>query len=374
VYIELTFYDGVSDTMQNILTGAGIGNNTDTSFSDLRLSTFIEQQTTESLYYSPAWFGLMTRLYGYSFIPLIATNTAGQVTGFLPLCFIQSPLTGRRLVALPFSDYCPLLATDDAIASDLIAQAIRLAQQQKVKYLELRTGIIGVLAKHPSLVEGNLYVRWLLSLSAEPQAVWSGLRKPIQRQIKKSQSLGVQVHRAQNREDVKQYYRLHLHTRSKKHGMPAQSLRFFFELWDAFAASGAMQLLLAEYEGTIIAGMVLLASGSTVRYAYGASDERYLDLAPNNLLMWEAIRWGCTQGYHTLDLGRTACDNEGLMEFKRRWGAIKEPLPYYYYPNMAGLAATSESSWKSRLLTACWKRLPSPIAGSLGGFLYKHLG
>jgi len=277
-------------------------------------------------------------------------------------------------VALPFSDYCPLLATDDAIASNLIDQAMHLAQRQKVKYLELRTGVNDLLSRHPDLVEANLYVRWLLPLTPDPDALWSGLRKPVQRQIKKSQGLGVQVHIAKRREDMAHYYRLHLYTRSKKHGMPAQPQCFFFGLWDAFAANGSMQLLLAEYQRIIIAGMILLASGTTVRYAYGASDESYLSLAPNNLLMWTAITWSCSQGYSTLDLGRTALDNKGLMEFKRRWGAVMEPLPYYYYPDVAGLTATSESSLKSRLLTACWKRLPSPIVGSLGGYLYRHLG
>ncbi len=349
-------------------------NKIDTFLSDPRLSAFVEQQTMEPLYYSQAWLELITRLYGYSMIPLITTNTTGQITGFLPLCSIQSPLTGRRLVALPFSDYCPLLATDDVIANNLIDRAIHLARQQKVKYLELRSGVNDVVSKRSALVEADLYVRWLLQLTTDPDAVWSGLRKPVQRQIKKSQNLGVQVRIAKRREDMAHYYRLHLDTRSKKHGMPAQPRRFFFGLWDAFAASGAMQLLLAEYQESIIAGMILLASGTTVRYAYGASNESYLSLAPNNLLMWAAITWGCRQGYQTLDLGRTAQDHEGLMEFKRRWGAIKEPLPYYYYPHRAGLAATSESSWKFRLLTTCWKRLPTPIAGSLGGYLYKHLG
>ncbi len=55
-------------------------------------------------------------------------------------------------------------------------------------------------------------------------------------------------------------------------------------------------------------------------------------------------------------------------------GAIEEPLPYYYYPRVAGLAATSESSWAFRTLTACWKRLPLGVAQVLGGHLYKHLG
>ena len=39
-----------------------------------------------------------------------------------------------------------------------------------------------------------------------------------------------------------------------------------------------------------------------------------------------------------LDLGRTARENFGLMEFKRGWGAIEEPLTYYYFPRCAGLA------------------------------------
>ena len=62
------------------------------------------------------------------------------------------------------------------------------------------------------------------------------------------------------------------------------------------------------------------------------------------------------------------------MEFKRRWGAIKEPLPYYYYPRTAGLASTSERSWKFRLLTSCWRRLPLQVAEPVGSLLYKHLG
>jgi FemAB-related protein (PEP-CTERM system-associated) len=345
-----------------------------TSLADSSLSTFIDQHAKDTLYYSQAWLDLITQIYGYTMIPLTATNTTGRITGLLPLCSMHSPFTGRRLVNLPFSDFCPLLAEDEASADALVDQAIQLAHEQKVKYLELRTGSNAVLARRRDLAEGNLYVRWLLPLTADPDSVWSGLRKPVQHQVKKSQKLGVRVRVAQRREDMSHYYKLHLQTRCKKHGMPAQPQSYFFALWDNFAKSGMMQILLAEFQGAVIAGMILLASGTTIRYAYGASDERYLNLAPNNLLMWTAIKLGCTQEFQTFDMGRTACDNEGLMEFKRRWGAIKEPLAYYYYPRMTGLAATSESSWKFRLLTSCWKKLPLAVAGTLGGYLYKHLG
>jgi len=94
------------------------------TLTDTHLETFVEQHSRDStFYYSPAWLDLLTRCYGYSVIPLISTNTSGRITGFLPLCFMQSPITGRRLVSLPFSDYCPLLAEDEQSANDLRAVA-----------------------------------------------------------------------------------------------------------------------------------------------------------------------------------------------------------------------------------------------------------
>jgi FemAB-related protein (PEP-CTERM system-associated) len=346
----------------------------DVSLSDPSLANFIEKQVPGMFNYTQTWLNTVPRLYGYEVIPVISRSQKGDVTGFLPLCLMRSRLTGRRLVSLPFSDQCPLLSEDAASANALIDQAIELAIQEKAKYLELRSGINDVLSTRSDLVRTDLYVRWLLPLTPDPEKTWVKMRKPVQHQVKKSRKQGVQVHVAECREEVEQYYRLHLQTRSKKHGMPSQPRRYFYNLWDAFARDRSMQLLLADHQGKVIAGMVLLAAGSTIRYAYGASDDRYLSLAPNNLLMWTAIEMGCRQGFRTFDMGRTARDNEGLMEYKRRWGAIEESLPYYYYPHMAGLASTSESSWKYQILTSNWKRLPLALAGSLGGYLYRHLG
>src|SRR5436305_2149411 len=190
--------------------------------SDSNLNTFIGQRANGSLYYNEDWLALISRLYGYTFMPLITRDAAGQITGFLPLFSMQSPLTGRRLVSLPFSDYCPLLAKDEESANELIDQAIQLAQKLKVRYLELRTGVNDVASKRNDLTEANLYVRWLIALAGDANAIWEGLRKPVQRRIKRSRRLGVRVHIAQHREEMEHYYKLHLLTRSKKHGMPPQ--------------------------------------------------------------------------------------------------------------------------------------------------------
>ncbi len=88
--------------------------------SDSILNTFLGQRAKGSLYYNEAWLALISKLYGYTFMPLITRDAAGQITGFLPLFSMQSSLTGRRLVSLPFSDYCPLLAKDEESANELI--------------------------------------------------------------------------------------------------------------------------------------------------------------------------------------------------------------------------------------------------------------
>jgi CelD/BcsL family acetyltransferase involved in cellulose biosynthesis len=320
------------------------------------------------------WQRLLARVYGYRAFRLDAKDGAGNTIGTLPLCEIASPVLGKRLVSLPFDDSCPLDARDPATAGDLVQQAIAFARRRGARYLELRTGANAVLAAMPQVSASDLYVRWRLALTPGAEAIFGGVKPSARRQIRKAERAGVVVRAATCRADVAAYYHLHLHTRTRKHGMPAQPLRYFEALWDTYAAGDGLRLLLAEHEGQPIAGMLFLAEGETLRYAYGASDERFLRLGPNDLLLWQGVRWACERGFRTLDLGRTARDNEGLNAFKAGWSAVSEPLTYYYYPARAGLAATAEHSLRYRLLTGVWRRLPLPLAGALGGALYRHLG
>src|SRR5438067_2295670 len=81
----------------------------DTLLSASVLSSFVQQQPNGCFYFENAWLDLITRLYGYSLIPLTTTCTTEHMSGFLPVCLMRSPLTGKRLDSLPFSDLCPLL-------------------------------------------------------------------------------------------------------------------------------------------------------------------------------------------------------------------------------------------------------------------------
>lgn len=338
------------------------------------LARFIACHTDEPFYYQPSWLDLLGRLYSYPIHALTTRDANGDLTGFLPVMAIASPLTGRRVVSLPFSDCCAPLATNDEAANALLDQAQALAREERARYLELRAGSSAALDERADFARNDLYARWVVPLETDTQAVWRRVKSTAQRQVKKSQREAVAVRAGESVADMDAYHHLHLLTRSRKHGMPAQPLRYFRGLWETFGPTGNVRVLLAEKDGAVIAGMILLVSGATVRYAYGASDEAFLKYGPNDALMWEAISWAAANGYQRFDMGRTARDNPGLAQFKRNWGALEEPLPYYYSPAVAGLASTSEESWKYRLLTSCWRRLPLGVAERLSGVVYRHLG
>jgi lipid II:glycine glycyltransferase (peptidoglycan interpeptide bridge formation enzyme) len=74
-------------------------------------------------------------------------------------------------------------------------------------------------------------------------------------------------------------------------------------------------LLTATYKGEIITTWVLFTWKDFLYYPYGASTEKYKNVMANNLMMWEAIKFGKKLGLSTFDLwGRE--EGKGFTKFK----------------------------------------------------------
>ena len=55
---------------------------------------------------------------------------------------------------------------------------------------------------------------------------------------------------------------------------------------------------------------------------YAGSDSQYYSLFPNDLLIWETLRWGIKKGYKTFDYGGAGEPNKpyGVRAFKQQMG------------------------------------------------------
>ncbi|RYD31716.1 MAG: GNAT family N-acetyltransferase, partial [Verrucomicrobiaceae bacterium] len=136
---------------------------------------------------------------------------------------------------------------------------------------------------------------------------------------------------------------------------------------------------LAEGQGRAVAAAVFLRLGRQAVYKFGASDERNWDCRPNQFVMWEAIRHLAESGAKSLHFGRTTPGQEGLLRYKRSWGAVESPIHYLRWRRKTGLwqSVVPESSpgisLSSRLRSAFFRSLPAPLTRLTGRVLYPHL-
>lgn len=343
---------------------AALASETIDPLRDERWQRFVEGSESGSVFHHREWLALLQRQYGY---PMLAhcVSDGGAIVAGLPFAYVRSALTGRRLVAVPFSDACaPLLRDpqDEAAQQQLLDDLCDVHLRERVD-VEIRTGLPGIGRA------GESFRAHRVPLSGGPEAVSGRFAKMTTRGVARARREGVQVSLARDEQALCDFYRLHLETR-RRQGMPTQPKRFLQRFTDLFERSLGF-VLLARVEGRTAAAAVFLCFNGVLTYKYGASRRADLRFRPNHAIFAEAIRWACEHGVHTLDLGRTDLDNDGLRAFKRGWGAQERPLTYTL---LCARPLRPTSVRARRALAATISRGP-PLAGRLiGATLYRHFG
>lgn len=317
-------------------------------------------------FHHPAWLRLIRDQYGYELGAWAVSRPDGVLTAGLPYARVSSRLTGRRIVALPFSDLCPPVAASPADGCSRAALAETIAE------MAARSGVpVEIRAAVPGLPGAGapLFHRHVLPLANDPQQVAENFaRSQVRRGIAKARRSGVTVVHRTDRRALDTFYALHLRHR-RRLGVPTQPKAFIRRFAGLFAA-GLGFVSLARWEQKTIAAAVFLSYGDTLIYKYGASDPAHLALRPNNALFMDAIEWGCATGHRRLDFGRTDFGNPGLREFKRSWGADEELLAYTHLPPREPRSAGRAQRWTASAI----RRLPPGFGRLAGAALYRHFG
>jgi CelD/BcsL family acetyltransferase involved in cellulose biosynthesis len=288
---------------------------------DPRWEAFVRASPHAQPFHHPAWAQLLADCYGYRPFVLAIENGAG-ITAGLPVLEVARARSRRRWISLPFTDHCPPLTNDEM--EPRLAGALDAARQKAgVSCFEVRAPLTG--AAGYTTCPG---VQHILELAPDPDTVFRRAHRSIRHNVHKAERSGLAVRRGDTAADLTEtFYRLHLLTR-RRQGVPVQPRRFFELLWRRVLEPGHGFVLIVSAGDEAVAGNVFLTWNGTIIGKYNASDPRAWPLKPNDAVVWAAIRWGCENGYTTLDFGRTELANEGLRRFKRGWGAREERLVY----------------------------------------------
>jgi CelD/BcsL family acetyltransferase involved in cellulose biosynthesis len=344
-------------------TGDAGGAFAELELGDPRWGTFVSEQPSALAFHDPAWARLLSECYGFRPFVAAVLDVNGAVTAGAPLLVVGR--RSRRWISLPFTDVCPPLARDQRSRRDLISYVTAAQASGRVGEVEIRAEVDGAEVRTHSRA-----VMHELALQADPDAVLktfraSQVRQPISRAVRE----GVEVRHAEDRADLLEtFYRLHLATR-RRLGVPVQPKRFFALLWERMIEPGKGFVLVARQRGVPVAGAVFLISPGTVTYKYSASDASRLKLRPNNLLLWEAIRWACENGRNTFDFGRSDLENEGLRKFKGGWGSTELPV---VYSSIGGESTPRSAARFGDLAAVVIKHSPTVVCRAVGELLYKR--
>jgi len=153
-----------------------------------------------------------------------------------------------------------------------------------------------------------------IDLSPSEEELMKGFSSKTRYNIRLAERKGVIVKENGSDKAFSKYLELTRETVGRQ-GFFAHTEKYHRLMWNILKKAGIARLMVATYQGEIITTWILFAWKDFLYYPYGASTEKHKEVMANNLMMWEAIKFGKKLGLTTFDLwGRE--EGKGFTKFK----------------------------------------------------------
>lgn len=324
---------------------------------------FVRACPGASFFHLSGWQRVIADVFRHPTYFLYA-ESGGQLRGVLPLAQVKSLLFGHALVSLPFAVYGGVAANDDEAAVALEREAQRLAQQLGAGHLELRN----VVQRHADWPVQDLYVTFRKALLDDEEANMLAIPRKQRAMVRKGLKNGLVSAIDPGVDRFFALYADNVH----RHGTPAFPKRYFQALRDTFGADCEV-LTASSAEGRPLSSVMSFYFRDEVLPYYAGDDEAARDLAANDFKYWELMRRACARGVKLFDYGRSK-QGTGSYAFKKNWGFEPQPLTYAAWTAPGARQRNidpTDASYSRKI--ALWKKLPLPIANTVGPWIARGL-
>jgi CelD/BcsL family acetyltransferase involved in cellulose biosynthesis len=334
---------------------------------DPRWKELVERHPRSSVFHTTAWLEALHRTYGYEPRAYTTSPPGISLEDGLVFCRVTSWITGRRLISLPFSDHCdPLLnhTSDAQVFVPALEQALR---QEKLSYIEIRPTATSLFRPTQS------YCYHQIDLRPDLTTLFTNCHQSsTQRKIRRAERESLVCETGRSPALLDAFWKLLLMTR-RRHHIPPQPRSWFCNLIACFG--DALQIRVAFKDRQPVASILTLQHKDTLVYKYGCSDTRFNNLGGTHLLFWRSIQDAKRDGLRVFDLGRSDCDQAGLIQFKDRWGSARSTLTYarLSVAPPSGTLGSRAREWAGRIARGVVPCLPDPILRMVGSALYRHI-
>jgi hypothetical protein len=337
---------------------------------DPRWSEFLERHPRASVFHTPGWLEALRRTYGYEPVGYTSSPPAEKLRNGLVFCRVNSWLTGRRMVSLPFSDYCEPLVTSAEELECFLGSLQAEVKPRYWNYLEVRpmSGSLHRSGKNSDFWPSKRYRLHRIDLRPDLDQIRLGFHKDsVLRRIRRAEGAGLIEKSGRSEALLKDFYNLLGLTRAR-HCVPPQPYAWFENLIECLG--DALDIRLAYIRETPIAAILTLRFREIVVYKYGCSDARYKNLGATPLLLWRAIAEAKSTGAQEFSMGRSGEDDTGLIAFKNHWTRDSTSLVYWRYP---GPVSMKNEAWRASMAKRVFALMPKRVLAATGRMIYRHI-
>ena len=243
--------------------------------------------------------------------------------GFHPARLVLAPNHGfvggcqilwrrSRLGAFGYMSKGPVLAQEDAEIADTLVEALcGVARTLRLRALivqppEFSNALTKALIARrflPNHIADLITATLVVDLAQGMEKIEKAMSRTTRQKVRQARDRGVVV-REGGESDIGRFFQLMLSTCKRQSTEPNPSNEeSLHRLWDAFHPSGSVRLSFAEYNSEPLSGLLSIAFGNRVTFWKRGWVSRDDNLHPNELLMYDALKWAQANGYKFADFG-----------------------------------------------------------------------
>lgn len=318
-----------------------------------------------SLFHRPAWLRGVAAGTGQRAAGLVAERM-GALTGWLPLTEVRSALFGKALVSSGFGVGGGILAGSDDAARALADGARGSAARGGFSGIELRGGPVP---------EGwdswsDKHCGFERALAADDEAELLAIPRKARAEVRKGLSFSHRVTVGRGQGDLAAHYACYSAS-VRNLGTPVFPKRLFAAMLEAFP--GASDILTVWQGERPLASVLSFYHNGAVLPFWGGGVFEARAARANEVMYYELMLHARRQGMTRFDFGRSKTAS-GPFAFKKNWGFEPQPLTYAAWTAPGAPARNidpTDASYSRKI--ALWKKLPLPIANTLGPWIARGL-
>lgn len=289
---------------------------------------FVDHHPDGNIFHTPEMFQVFSATRGFKPEIWAARGTdEGLQALFLPVRITLLNGVGRRLTSrdVAFGSVLCKPGAESHQALKMLLQAYQNSAKAQTLFSELRN-VSSLFEFQPLFNEAGFvyedHLNYLIDLDGPPEEVFSRIGKRTQRNIKRGLNLNrVTIEEVVNPSGLSPTYAL-LSKTYRLAQVPLADSSLFEAAFNLLHPKGMLRIIQARVDSAYAATSVELMYKNTIYGWYGGIDRAFSSYLPNELLMWNILRWGAENGYRKYDFGGAGSPNEdyGVRDFKAKFG------------------------------------------------------